>query len=54
LSKNNIETTGDVKSAFYNAPFVPPFMRRNEVMIEVTGLPFSKPEDMDQDLVMAQ
>ena len=54
LSKNNIETIGDVKSAFYNAPFVPPFMRRNEVMIEVAGLPFSKPEAMDQDLVLAQ
>ena len=53
LSKNNIETIGDVKSAFYNAPFVPPFMRRNEVMIEVAGSKFSNSGVSDQDLLLA-
>ncbi len=39
LSAANIETMGVPESAFYNPPFVPPFMRRNEVLVEVTRTP---------------
>ena len=34
-----VMTIGSVQSALYDAPYVPPFMRRNEVMIEVAELP---------------
>ncbi len=30
---------GEPEAAVYNPPYVPPFMRRNEIMIEVAGLP---------------
>jgi SOUL heme-binding protein len=39
LSKANIETLGVPEAAFYNPPFVPPFMRRNEIMVEVVRPP---------------
>ncbi len=39
LSAAGITTAGDVMSAAYNAPFTPPFMRRNEVMIAVDKTP---------------
>jgi len=35
LVENNIEVTGDPIFARYNSPFVPWFMRRNEVMVEI-------------------
>ena len=35
LNEKGIATRGDYLSAAYNAPFVPPFMRRNEVMVEI-------------------
>jgi hypothetical protein len=39
LSAAGIGVRGEPQLARYNAPFVPPFLRRNEVMIEVDSLP---------------
>jgi hypothetical protein len=35
----SIDRIGEFQSAFYNPPFMPPFMRRNEVMVEVNRMP---------------
>ena len=40
---------GAIESAVYNPPFTPPFMRRNEIMFEVSGYPQS-----DQDSLAAR
>jgi len=39
IDAESISSVGDFQSALYNPPYTPPFMRRNEVMIEVSGLP---------------
>ena len=39
LQDAGIQISGEFTSAAYNAPFVPPFMRRNEVMVEVDRIP---------------
>lgn len=39
LSAVGVRVRGEPQLARYNAPFVPPFMRRNEVLIEVDSLP---------------
>ncbi len=39
LAAAGIEVRGEPQLARYNAPFIPPFMRRNEVLIEVDSLP---------------
>ena len=43
LESTDIETVGDVEFAAYDAPYVLPFLRRNEVMIEVKSIPLSQP-----------
>ncbi len=39
LSSDGVEPLGVPESAVYNAPFVPPFMRRNEILVDVSSLP---------------
>ncbi|MDD9891276.1 MAG: heme-binding protein [Gammaproteobacteria bacterium] len=39
LKEANVSTIGVVESAAYDAPYVLPFLRRNEVMIEVDSIP---------------
>lgn len=39
LADGNVEILGEPETAFYNPPFVPPFMRRNEILIEVANPP---------------
>lgn len=37
LAREGIETRGSVFTMLYNPPFTPPFLRRNEVAIEIIG-----------------
>lgn len=39
LLEGNVEVLGESETAFYNPPFVPPFMRRNEILVEVASPP---------------
>jgi DNA gyrase inhibitor GyrI len=33
MSKRGLEASGPAENAFYNSPFIPPFLRRNEILI---------------------
>ena len=39
IDAQDVAGIGEMQTAFYNPPITPPFMRRNEVMIEVMSLP---------------
>lgn len=44
LAVAGVTPLGESRTAAYNAPFVPPFLRRNEILIPVDRLPSSNPE----------
>ena len=35
LARDKVQTVGEPEAAFYNPPWTPPFMRRNEVLVEI-------------------
>jgi len=37
MEKEGLQPVGRFEYAFYNSPFVPPFLRRNEVIVPVAG-----------------
>ena len=45
LDAAGVQINGPVESAAYNGPFMPPFLRRNEVIAPITALPASAPAD---------
>jgi hypothetical protein len=48
IQEQGIEIISAAESAVYNPPFMPPFMRRNEVMFEVGGHPGDNPTTIDK------
>jgi hypothetical protein len=39
MEAGSVQPMGELQSAMYSAPYIPPFMRRNEVMVEADRLP---------------
>ena len=39
IDEDAVTPIGAIQSALYNPPYTPPFLRRNEVMVEVNRVP---------------
>lgn len=39
IDEQSVRPIGEMQSAMYSAPFMPPFLRRNEVLVEIDRLP---------------
>jgi hypothetical protein len=51
IDEESVSPIGKMQRALYNPPYTPPFMRRNEVMVEVDGLPEVAEQTADNRLV---
>lgn len=50
LDAESINRVGEFQSALYDPPYTPPFMRRNEVMVEVNQLPAAAAQEAGEQL----
>lgn len=53
LQTEGIPALGTAETAAYNAPFTPPFLRRNEIMLEVATYPGAQSNDSGNKLFSA-
>lgn len=54
IDANGIELIGEVQSALYDPPYTPPWMRRNEVMVEVARYPAASASASAEQLAVGQ
>ena len=45
IEAHEVQSVGQMEMALYNPPVTPPFLRRNEVMVEVSNLPESAADE---------
>ena len=50
IDGESIDRIGEFQSALYNPPYTPPFMRRNEVMVEVNHVPAAAEQEPAEQL----
>jgi len=50
IDGESIDRIGEFQSALYNPPYTPPFMRRNEVMVEVNRVPAAAEQESAEQL----
>ena len=48
IDGESIDRIGEFQSALYNPPYTPPFLRRNEVMVEINRLPTAAEQIAEQ------
>lgn len=51
MEAESVQPISEMQSAMYSAPYIPPFLRRNEVMVEVDRMPAAAQETMRQAAV---